>query len=56
VSRDDFHDADDKPTAAAVAYANRYGIAAMTLRLTRLVPSVVALSTASDAEVSSLVS
>jgi hypothetical protein len=27
VSRDDFHDADDKPTAAAVAYANRYGIA-----------------------------
>lgn len=27
VSRDDFHDADDKPTAAAVAYAKRYGIA-----------------------------
>ena len=27
VSRDDFHDADDKPTAVAVAYANRYGIA-----------------------------
>lgn len=26
VSRDDFHDADDKPTAAAVAYANRYRI------------------------------
>ena len=27
VSRDDFHDADDKPTAVAVAYAKRYGIA-----------------------------
>lgn len=27
VSRDDFHDADDKPTAAAVAYAARYRVA-----------------------------